>query len=695
MLLIKSIRPRRLMFWKVMILMLIIALLPGSTIQAVAVQASTSDAEAKLIMHINSDSYTVCGRKGSIDVRPFIEQGHVYVPLRVIVGQISTKLNWDGKNQKANFSYTYAGKSTTIALQPGHKEVLCGGSTKLLTAPPRIVEGRIMVPLEFVELVLGFKAATDGSSITITTGTSERVEALLQQMSLEEKVGQVMLGCFNGPELSQELAQRLTDIHLGGVILYSITGNIENVGQVANLVEDIQQHAVKSGGIPLFVGIDQEGGRVCRITEGVTVFPGNMALGATGNTELARQSASVMAKELRIMGINMNFAPVVDVNNNPNNPVIGVRSFGSSPEDVARLGTAMVDAYQEQGVLASAKHFPGHGDTDIDSHVALPIIPHDIKRLQSVELPPFKAMVEVGVPAVMTAHVLAPAITQSDELPATLSPEALKYLRQDMGFDGLIVSDSLGMGAITQKWGLEEAALQCFLAGADILLFGADEMNGPRTQEQVYQTLLKAAQSGQISSERLDQSVRRILNAKLKYGILDDPLPRQDKMDELAAPENLAVAEQVARESITLVRDIKHVLPFSGRQTVPIIWPQEVEETLAPLLEKCPCLKPYLVPLEPTETELQQLTAEFRDYPTLVVGTYNLYRNTEWAKLVQSLGQERVLALAMGSPYDLMQIPQVSGYVAAYSDKPVTVRALGKLLRGDLSPQGHLPVELP
>jgi beta-N-acetylhexosaminidase len=514
-------------------------------------------------------------------------------------------------------------------------------------------------------------------------------------MSLEEKVGQVMLGCFNGPELSQELAQRLTDIHLGGVILYSITGNIENASQVARLVEDIQQQAIKSGDIPLFVGIDQEGGRVCRLTEGVTVFPGNMSLGATGSPELARQSASVMAKELRILGIIMNFAPVVDVNNNPANPVIGVRSFGSSPEEVARLGTAMVDAYQQQGVLASAKHFPGHGDTDIDSHVALPIIPHDIKRLQSVELPPFKAMVEAGVPAVMTAHVLAPAISQSNELPVTLSPAALKYLRQEMGFNGLIISDSLGMGAITQKWGLKEAALQCFLAGADVLLFGADQMNEPRILEQVHQTLLNAAQSGRISPERLDQSVRRILSAKLSYGILDDPLPRHDQMAELAAPENLAVAERVARESITLVRDTKHMLPFSGQHTVPVVWPREVKETLAPLLDECPFLKPYLVPLKPTATELRQLNAELRDYPTLVVGTYNLYRNTEWGKVVQSLGQERILALAMGSPYDLMQIPHVSGYVAAYGDKSVTVQALGELLRGDLSPQGHLPVELP
>lgn len=248
-------------------------------------------------------------------------------------------------------------------------------------------------------------------------------------------------------------------MHMGGIILYSITGNIEDVEQVVSLTKEIQQTALDAGGLPLFIAIDQEGGRVLRITEGVTVFPGNMALGATGSAELAGAVAGITARELRALGINMNFAPVVDVNNNPANPVISVRSFGSSPELVSRLGRAMTVPYAAAGVLATAKHFPGHGDTDTDSHYDLPLIPHAMARLKTVELPPFQAMVDAGVPAVMTAHVLVPALAKSDELPATMSPEVLGYLRREMGFDGLIFNDSLGMGAITKYWGLEEATI--------------------------------------------------------------------------------------------------------------------------------------------------------------------------------------------------------------------------------------------
>lgn len=523
----------------------------------------------------------------------------------------------------------------------------------------------------------------------------ERIDSLLKSMSLEEKVGQVMIGFFQGPELSADLEQMIRKNHLGGVILYSASGNIKDVNQVGELVKSIQECSISSGQIPLFVSIDQEGGRVVRLTEGVTLFPGNMALGATGSERLARKAAAITAQELRILGINMNFAPVLDVNSNPNNPIIGVRSFGSSPKEVACLGVAMLASYQKEEVICSAKHFPGHGDTSIDSHVGLPRINHSRQHLEKVELFPFRAMVKAGVPAVMTAHVVVPALSKERDYPATLSPSVLKFLREEIGFDGLIITDSLGMGAVNKRWSIEETAINAFLAGADILILGADKGHEPKEQEAVFKALLEAIQKGKISQARLDQSVRRIITAKVKYNIIDNPFPLYKSFTQLAKPEHLAVAQEVAKKSLTLVRNEQRFLPLSKMETVTILWPEERKDSLELLKKECPFLKPYLVPLKATPNDISRVVEQLAKESRLVVGTYDLHRNPAWIDLIQALGAKKKLILAMDSPYDLMQVPEVGTYVAAYSDRPVTMVALGKLLKGETLPQGRLPVEIP
>ncbi|NMD42777.1 MAG: glycoside hydrolase family 3 protein, partial [Firmicutes bacterium] len=373
---------------------------------------------------------------------------------------------------------------------------------------------------------------------------------LLRKMSVEEKVGQVILSYFTGAEFAP--ARELRELPLGGVILFDGAGNIESPSQVAALTEQIQQAALDSGVIPLFIAVDQEGGAVARLTEGVTVFPGNMALGAAGSEELAALSAAVIARELRILGINLNFAPVVDVNSNPDNPVIGVRSFGSDPREVARLGRAMVAPYSREKVIATAKHFPGHGDTAIDSHYGLPLIPVELSRLKELELLPFQAMIAAGVPAVMLAHILVPALTGTEELPASLSPQAVRYLREEIGFDGLVLSDSLSMGAISDRWSLEEAAVSSFLAGVDLIIFGPWTGVVPGDRRRIFEALKGAVEDGTIPLKQLDRSVERILAAKIEYGLFDDPGPHREKLSRLALPENLNIARRIARESITL-----------------------------------------------------------------------------------------------------------------------------------------------
>ncbi len=528
-------------------------------------------------------------------------------------------------------------------------------------------------------------------SIVSAAGQEEKVEARLNSMSPEQKVGQLMIGFFRGPTVSEELAQRLATLHLGGVILYGVSGNIENPRQVANLTDSLQQKMQEKGEVPLFISIDQEGGRVTRLTQGVTVFPGNMALGATGSEELAGKTAQVMARELHIIGINMNFAPVVDVNSNPANPVIGIRSFGSDPTLVAKMGTAMLAPYRSEQVLCVAKHFPGHGDTAVDSHLGLPLAGQTRAEVEAMGLYPFRQMIRSGVPAVMTAHVVVPALDESG-LPATLSPTVVGLLRREIG-DGLIITDSLSMGAIDQRWGMEEAAIQAFLAGADLLLFGADTKHEPTEQAAIHSALLAALKNGRITEKRLDESVRRILESKARYGLLDAAPKAADEaaLKQLASPEHLAAAEESAKASITLLRDKNHLLPLAQSGSIPLLWPEEYRAALPPLLKACPNLKPYLLPLSATPKDVP---LAIRQAPLLVAGSYNLYRNRQWLQLLEALPQERSIIAAMGVPYDSEYLPVASTFFAVYGDQAVSVAALGEVLAGRQPAPGRLPVAL-
>lgn len=561
----------------------------------------------------------------------------------------------------------------------------------LIIAMLILIAGALLIAAHLLK-----KGGGAGDSEQPPAPAGNAVTEILQNMSLEEKIGQVIIAYFTGPEFSQAPEKELQQLPLGGIILFSSAGNIESPAQVAHLTEQIQQAARDSGITPLFIAIDQEGGVVARLTEGVTLFPGNMALGAAGSEELARRSAEVMARELRILGINFNFAPVVDVNNNPANPVIGVRSFGSDPREAARLGRAEVVSYRQEKVIATAKHFPGHGDTDVDSHYGLPLIPYELSRLEKVELLPFQAMIDAGVPAVMMGHILAPGITGSEELPASLSPEAVRYLRKNMGFDGLVVTDSMSMGAITERWGLGEAAVMAFQAGVDIILFGPWAGVEPGDGRRIFDALKEAVETGLITRERLDQSVSRILAAKILCGLMDDPLPYREKLSRLALPENLDLARRIARESITLVRDRASVIPLASQEQLPLLWPAELESALAPVMVECPFVQPRLLPLRASDAEIGALLETLRGSPLVLAGSYNLQHYPIWAGLINSLAEEREIALiALSSPYDLLAAPGAGAYICTYSSSSPSMQALGEILSGAVTPVGRLPVDLP
>ncbi len=343
---------------------------------------------------------------------------------------------------------------------------------------------------------------------------SAMIDRLLGDMELRDKLGQMLLGGFDGTKMTTEAMKLIAAYRTGGIIYFS--RNVSSPEQLAALTRELQEAASANGVPPLWISIDQEGGMVARITEGVTLMPGQMAIAAAGSAQEAYRAAYVSGSELRRIGINLNYAPVLDVNNNPLNPVIGVRSFGESPEAAAEFGAAAVRGYQDAGVAATAKHFPGHGDTDVDSHLDLPTVPHDRARMDKVELVPFKRAFAEGVDAVMSAHIYFPAL-EKEKLPVTLSPSVLTgLLREELGFEGIITTDCMEMNAIAEHYGVAEASVLAVLAGADQILVS----HRSDRQGAALAALEAAVHEGRVDEARIDDSVRRLLRMKWKRGIL-------------------------------------------------------------------------------------------------------------------------------------------------------------------------------
>ncbi|MCX7749024.1 MAG: glycoside hydrolase [Clostridia bacterium] len=357
-------------------------------------------------------------------------------------------------------------------------------------------------------------ASTQGN-----TSNEPALEDVIKQMTLEEKAGQVFMMALrplykdeDTPllEINEDVTHMIQNYNLGGIILFA--ENIDTIPQTKNLISDMQ----KASKYPMFMSVDEESGSTSRLRVSgkmhSTKTPKNSILGSTHDPELSKKVGNLIAKEISSLGFNMDLAPVADVNTNPKNPVIGDRSFGADPELVSQMVIAQVEGMHEQNIIPVLKHFPGHGDTALDSHTGAVTIEHNRDRMDKIELYPFKKAIEAGADAIMTAHISVPKLT-GDTLPATLSKTILTdLLRNELKFDGLILTDAMEMGAISQFWGPEEATLRAFEAGADIILI-------PISLDESYKALINAVKSGRISEERLNQSVRRILLAKLKYGI--------------------------------------------------------------------------------------------------------------------------------------------------------------------------------
>ncbi|MFS8202500.1 glycoside hydrolase family 3 protein [Streptomyces sp. CWNU-52B] len=545
----------------------------------------------------------------------------------------------------------------------------------------------------------------------------KKLRALISRMTLEEKVGQLFVMRVYGHSATapdqadidanlaeigvRTAAELIAKYHVGGIIYFTWAHNTRDPHQIADLSNGIQRASLdRPRGLPVLISTDQEHGIVARVGAPATLLPGAMALGAGGSRTDARTAARIGGTELRALGIRQDYAPVADVNVNPANPVIGVRSFGSDPQAVAGLVAAQVKGYQGAGVAATAKHFPGHGDTETDSHYGFPVIEHTEAQWEELDAPPFRAAVAAGIDSIMTAHIMVPALDPAGD-PATLShPILTGILRERLGYDGVVVTDSLGMEGVRTKYGDDRVPVLALKAGVDQLL-------NPPNLDVAWNAVLQAVRGGELTQARLDESILRVLRLKAKLGLLKDPyVTRRDVDRDVGIPAHLKAADRVAERTTTLLVDSERLLPLSRRTHRKVLVvgadPASPSGTTGPpttvladaLGELGFTATALSTGTAPSAAVIARAVAAAGEADAVLVGTYNVTASSSQRALVgQLLATGRpVIALALRNPYDVAQLPDVRTYLAAYSWTDVELRAAVRVLAGRARPNGRLPV---
>lgn len=526
-------------------------------------------------------------------------------------------------------------------------------------------------------------------------------------MTLEEQIGQLFVAGFDGTSPSPEITHLIQHYHVGNVILFS--RNIQTTRQVRELTQRLQTIARAAGQrYPLLITLDQENGMVSRLGQDATTFPGNMALGAIGSEQIACEVAQATGRELKALGINMNLAPVADVNNNPANPVIGIRSFGEDPNLVASLAAAMVKGYQAAGVIATLKHFPGHGDTAVDSHLSLPVIPYNMERLSSIELVPFQRGIEAGVGCVMLAHIALPALTGDTALPATVSSVIVRdVLRERLGFAGVVMTDCLEMQAISKGIGIEQGSVRAVKAGVDLVLISHRYERQRAGIEAVY----AAVREGVITPAEIQQAAERVLRLKHQWLSWDD-FSNTANLAWVGSEANRQLRDRVYALSTTLVRNEAGLIPLrlQPAERILIVSPQR-DEAISQAEEKdypdgflAECIRQrhsavteIALTAHPTEGDYQQILQAARTADLVIMVTVSAYRDQQQVTLAQRLLRtgQRIIGIAVHTPYDLLAFPQLRTYLVTYEYTRPALEAAMRILFGEAQPQGRLPVTLP
>ena len=576
---------------------------------------------------------------------------------------------------------------------------------------PDVVTGD---PAPSLETIFDSVASADAGVPEVSSGTW--AEQTLDGLTLEEKAGQILmpwvLGDFapEGSESHQRIFSFIEEQKIGGVIM-SVGTPIE----VAAKLNDLQSHA----DLPLLVAADLETGAGFRMRGavhmpgnidlgGATNFPSLMAVGATGREELAYEMGRITAVEARAVGVHVPFAPVLDVNNNPENPIINVRSFGEDPEQVAEMGIAFIRGVQENGAIATGKHFPGHGDTNVDSHVGLPVITHNRERMDSVELHPFQRAIDSGMGAIMTAHISVPSLNGGVREPSTLSPEVLtNLLREEMGFGGIVFTDAMDMSAIARQHRSGEAAVRALEAGADVILM-------PASVSGAIEGIVAAVREGRITEERLDRSVMRVLETKERMGLHENRYVAMEQIPRsVGIPEHTEVAGEIAEQAITLLKNDRDLLPLAGTRSARVmsVSYRRGSDVLAgrffnrALRETYPRLRTFEVDGDTDEDDYQVLRRRAREHAMVVVSTYVTSVNVsgsftlpdELVEFVRSLRQIGVphTVVSFGNPYLITDFPDVQSYLLAWSGSEASQRAAAAAMLGQAPIEGRIPTRIP
>jgi len=554
----------------------------------------------------------------------------------------------------------------------------------------------------------------------------------LRKMSLEEKIGQLISVGVNATFLNQDsdayraLKHHIEDNKVGGIILFR--GPVYESVILVNRMQQLAHY-------PLLISADLEAGAGMRFDDTVN-FPWNMAVGATGNPEYARRQGEITAREARALGVQQIFAPVVDVNNNAANPVINVRSYGENPADVARFAAAFTEGAQDAGAIATAKHFPGHGDTAVDSHRGLPEINVGRERLNSVEFVPFQASVNAGVGAVMTGHIALPQIDatavrplprnvkskpmDTDEdgeiveekaaMPATMSPVIGNILRKDLKFSGLIVTDALSMSGLTIYFTQEEAAVRALEAGADMLLKPADV-------DASFRGVLAAVKSGRITEQRVEESARKILAAKYDLGLVDQRITPIDTIDRVVGkPDVVKLATEIAEHAVTLVRDEDKLVPLKNLRPDSRVFNLAVTNGddrnwianafVAKLNHSGVKVETVVLDERSTDQDVQKVIERAKSADLVLASLYGRVRSGQvssvgipdaGARALSALiaAKTPIVGISFGNPYLLQGLPGLRTYIVAYGDMPSLQQAVARALVGEIDVVGKLPISLP
>ena len=554
------------------------------------------------------------------------------------------------------------------------------------------------------------------------------VDATLKKMTVEQLAGQLVFAAFNATYLSSDsdeydrLSTLIRDSQIGGVIAFGGAEAVPDVmlnntygavvlGQPLELASTLNRLQSMST-VPLLTSSDFEWGVQMRIA-GATKFPRAMAFGAAGDPQLAYEAGKVVGAESRALGVHIDFGPVADVNNNPRNPVINIRSFGEDPVRAGEMVAAWVRGLQEGGVLATLKHFPGHGDTDVDSHLGLPVVPHARERLDQVELPPFNAGIAAGAAAVMVAHIEMPAI-DPEKGPATFSPKVISTLLRPK-FDGLIISDAMKMAAITKIASSGEAAVRAVKAGIDVVLDSPDNAAAAAA-------IAAAVKSGEIPRERVEQSARRILEAKARLG-----LHRQRSVSLDAVPLTVggrkhdAIARAVSEKSITLIKDTRNTVPLPTPRSGKVLYLSVLDypsgwriaapsrAVIPALKERWPNTEAVEISDRTTPNELDLVRAMAENYDAIVAGVFvraasasgRLDLAPPVVRLLQDLSRstearkQPFVAAFFGSPYTPMFVPDIPAMLMTYDFSDYAETSAVKAIAGEIPINGKLPIALP